>query len=458
MSKLWGGRFSKKSNKLADHFSFSISYDKCLAKYDVAGSIAHADMLGKCKIIPKKDANKIVNGLKRIEKQILSGKFKYDLKAEDIHTNIQSTLKKLIGEAADKLHTARSRNDQIALDVRLYCREEVKLTISALTSLQKAILSFASKNKEVIVPAYTHMQSAQVILLAHQMLAYVEMFDRDIARLKDAQARAEVMPLGSCALSGTTLPIDRVFVAKKLGFKSVSPNSIDGVSDRDFIIEIISALSIIAMHLSRVSEDLIIWVTSEFDFIDIDAAFCTGSSIMPHKKNPDILELIRGTTGTIYGNLSSILNLMKGLPSTYNRDMQLDKPPLFESVETTKEMLVLMAKLFSGLKVKKESLENGIKNEAMFSVDLMEYLIRKGVSYREAHDTIGKMVKTCLDKNKKISQMSMEEMLKYSKTFSADAKKLLNPLASITAKKSFGSTNPKLVEKQLLKWKSKLHA
>ncbi|MDP8266667.1 MAG: argininosuccinate lyase [Candidatus Aceula meridiana] len=458
MSKLWGGRFSKKSNKLADHFSFSISYDKCLAKYDVAGSIAHASMLGKCKIIPKKDADKIVKGLKKIEEQILSGKFKYDLKSEDIHTNIQDTLKKSIGNAADKLHTARSRNDQIALDVRLYCREKVKQTIFALIALQKSILSFANKNKKIIVPAYTHMQSAQVILLAHQMLAYVEMFDRDIARLKDAQKRAEVMPLGSCALSGTTLPINRNLVAKKLGFKTVSANSIDGVSDRDFIIEIISALSIVAMHLSRVAEDLIIWVTSEFNFIDIDAAFCTGSSIMPHKKNPDILELIRGTTGKIYGNLSAILNLMKGLPSTYNRDMQLDKPPLFESVETTKEMLVLMANLFSGLKIKKESLENGIKNEAMFSVDLMEYLIRKGVSYRQAHDTIGKMVKTCLDKNKKISQLSTEEMQKYSKKFSSDAKKLLNPLASVTAKKSFGSTNPKLVEKQLLKWKNKLYA
>ncbi|MDD3375610.1 MAG: argininosuccinate lyase [Candidatus Omnitrophica bacterium] len=458
MNKLWGGRFTKESSKLADDFSFSISYDKCLAKYDIAGSIAHAQMLDKCKIIPKKDANKIVSGLKKIEKQILTEKFKFDLKAEDVHTNIQSALKKQIGSASDKLHTARSRNDQIALDIRLYCLDQIALLFKEINSLQTSILDFALKNKDVIIPAYTHLQSAQVVLLAHHMLAYVEMLQRDKARLLDAGERLDVLPLGSCALSGTSLKIDRAFVAKKLGLKAVSENSIDAVSDRDFVIEIISSLSIVAMHLSRISEDLILWVTNEFNFIDIDAAFCTGSSIMPHKKNPDVLELIRGTTGKIYGNLSEILNLMKGLPLTYNRDMQLDKPPLFESVDTVKQMLEVLSALFKGITIKKRSIEKEIQNEALFSVDIMEYLIKKGVSYREAHDTIGKMVKDCLDKDKKISDLTTSQLKEYSQSFSTDVKKLLNPKTSILNKKSFGSTNPSMVYAQLLKWKKKLNA
>ncbi len=458
MSKLWGGRFTKKSSKLADDFSFSISYDKCLAKYDVAGSIAHAQMLGKCKIISKKDSDKIVSGLKKIQKQILGGKFKFDAKAEDIHTNIQNVLKKQIGSAADKLHTARSRNDQIALDIRLYCLDQIALLFKGINNLQSSILGFALKNKDVIVPAYTHLQSAQVVLLAHHMLAYVEMLQRDKARLLDAGERLDLSPLGSCALSGTTLKTDRDFVAKKLGLKGICENSIDAVSDRDFVIEIISSLSIAAMHLSRISEDLILWVTNEFNFIDIDGAFCTGSSIMPHKKNPDILELIRGTTGKIYGNLSEILSLMKSLPLTYNRDMQLDKPPLFESIDTVKQMLEVLAALFKGVKIKKESINKKTENEALFSVDIMEYLIKKGVSYREAHDTIGKIVKECLDENQKISDLSIQQLKSYSPKFSNDVKKLLNAKASVVSKKSAGSTNPSLVHNQLLKWKKKLNA
>lgn len=458
MSKLWGGRFSKKSDPLADQFSFSLSYDKRLAKHDIAGSIAHAEMLGKCKIIPAKDAQKIVAGLKKIQAQVAANKFKFSDTDEDVHTNIQNVLKKLIGTEADKLHTARSRNDQVVLDMRMYCKEEIDKIVKKLTDLQKTILGFALKNKDVIIPAYTHLQAAQVVMLAHHMLAYVEMLERDKTRFLDIKKRVDVMPLGSCALSGTTLPIDRVFVAKKLKFAAVAQNSIDAVSDRDFIVEILAALSIVSMHLSRMSEDLILWVTHEFNFIEIDMAFCTGSSIMPHKKNPDTLELIRGTTGKIYGNLFAALNLMKALPLTYNRDMQLDKPPLFDSVDTVEQMVDLLAKIFATLKVKNFVAQKAIVNEAFFTVDLMEYLIKKGVSYRQAHDTIGRMIKECPDKGKKLSSLTPVELKKYSDAFSSDIKGILNAAASVKAKKSLGSTNPALVKKQLITWKKKLHA
>ena len=458
MSKLWGGRFSKKSDPLADQFSFSISYDERLARYDIEGSIAHAQMLGKCKIIPAQDAKKIIAGLKKIYAKVLSGKFKFDASQEDIHTNIQDILKKLAGPSADKLHTARSRNDQVVLDVRLYCRAEIVKMMQGITALQKTILSFADKNKDVIIPAYTHLQAAQVVLLAHHMLAYVEMLERDKTRLQDAYKRVNSMPLGSCALSGTTLPIDRMYVAKKLGFSAVTNNSIDAVSDRDFIVETLSALSVIAMHLSRISEDLILWVTHEFNFIELDMAFCTGSSIMPHKKNPDTLELIRGTTGKIYGHLLNALNLMKALPLTYNRDMQLDKPPLFDSIDTVKQMVELLAKIFTTLKVKKDFAKKAIANESFFTVDLMEYLIRQNVSYRDAHDIVGKMVKECLDQGKKLSELSADQLKKYSPKLSTDIKKIFCAHNSINARKSLGSTNPKMVSSQLAIWKAKLNA
>ncbi len=458
MNKLWGGRFNKKSHQLADHFSFSIQYDHVLAKHDVRGSIAHVQMLKQCKIIPKQDADKILAGLKRIDLKIKKGQFLFDSKAEDIHTNIQQMLKKDIGESADKLHTARSRNDQIALDMRLYCREETHNIILLLTTVQKSILSFAITNRDVIIPAYTHLQSAQVVLLAHHMLAYIHMFERDKQRLNDGLKRINVLPLGSCALSGTTLKTNRKILADLLKFDAISCNSMDAVSDRDFVIEMISALSILAMHLSRISEDLVLWASQEFDFINIDASFCTGSSIMPHKKNPDILELIRGTTGKIYGHLMNLLTLMKGLPLTYNRDMQLDKPPLFDSVTSLKEMLNILTELFHSLQINKQSLPGKCDNESFFSVDLMEYLISQGVAYRHAHDIIGQMVKDCLDNGKRISELSLKELKAYSPFFSHQTKDLLNANNSVHRKKSLGSTNPIHVNQQLLKWKKNLHA
>lgn len=457
MSKLWGSRFKGKTDKLADKFSFSISYDYRLAKYDCLGSIAHATMLGNSGIISKSNSSKIVSGLKKILKQIETNKFKFDPKAEDIHTNIQNVLKKLIGPAADKLHTARSRNDQIVLDMKMYCMDELSLIINSLAKLQKAILKFAEKNKDVIIPAYTHLQAAQVVLLSHHMLAYIEMLERDKERLLDTIIRTDRMPLGSCALSGTSLPIKRQDVTKMLEFCQTTENSIDSVSDRDFIVEAISNLAICGMHFSRMSEDLIIWSTNEFNFVNIDWSMCTGSSIMPHKKNPDILELIRGETSGLYSNLNHILVLLKGLPLTYNRDLQLDKPATFESIDKAKDIIELLTKLFTNLKANKKTIDKSIKSETFFSVDIVEYLIKKGVSYREAHDAVGKIIRDRIDKEKSICDLTKTELKKFNTKLDMDVKKLLNPEMSVRIKRSFGSTNPKMVEKQINKWKRKLN-
>jgi len=456
--KLWGTRFSKKSNPLMDKFTSSISFDKRLAKYDIAGSVAHARMLHKQKIIPSKDAYAIVKGLKELAVQINSGKFKFDERAEDVHSNIQDALFKKIGGPALKLHTARSRNDQIALDIRMYLTEEVSGLIALISTLQKSILYFGRRNSAVIIPGYTHLQVAQCVLLSHHLLAYIESLERDKARLSDAQKRISVMPLGSCALSGTGLPIDREFVKKELAFKSVTSNSLDSVSDRDFIIEILADLSILSVHLSRFAEDLILWSTKEFDFIDIDFSFCTGSSIMPHKKNPDVLELIRGYVGRIHGDLSNVLILMKGLPLSYNRDLQLDKPPLFNSIDTVKDILGILAEVFKHVSVNEETIVKKLMDESLFSVDVVEYLIKKGLSYRQAHDIVGKMVRGCLDKGKKISSLTPEELKKYSPKLKADVKNILNAWTSVTLKTSYGGTNPGLVRQQLKKWSKRLNA
>jgi argininosuccinate lyase len=454
--KLWGTRFPKKTNILTDKFTSSLYFDKRLAKYDVLGSIAHAKMLGKQKIISLKDANLIIKGLNSILKDVEKGVFKFDHKAEDIHSNIQDVLLKRIGEAAHKLHTARSRNDQVALDVRMYIKDEIGMLTHLIKNLQGEILSFAKKNEKVILPGYTHLQMAQCILFAHHMLAYIESLERDKKRFFDAEKRVDEMPLGSCALSGTGLPIEREFVKKELGFKALTENSIDSVSDRDFIIEVLADLSILAVHLSRIAEDLILWATKEFNFIDIDFSFCTGSSIMPHKKNPDVLELIRGSVGKIHGDLSSVLILMKGLPLSYNRDMQLDKPPLFDAIETVKDILQIFIEMFKNIRVKEEVVAARLNDESLFSVDIVEYLITKGLPYRKAHDIVGRLVKDCLDKGKNISDLSDTELKKYSNKLGPEVKKILNAWASVNLKVSHGSTNPRLVKRQINFWAKRL--
>ncbi len=454
--KLWGTRFSKITHALTDKFTSSIAFDQRLAKYDILGSIAHARMLGKQKIIPQKDAQAIIKGLNLILKDIQSGKFKFDAGAEDIHSNIQELLAKKIGEPAAKLHTARSRNDQVALDIRMYLKSEVDDLAENIALLQKSILKLAKSSIQVIIPGYTHLQVAQPVLMSHHLLSYVEGLERDKSRLLDAKKRIDAMPLGACAFSGTGLPINREMVRKELKFSALTANSIDSVSDRDFILEVLSSLTILSVHLSRIAEDLILWSTSEFNFIDIDFSFCTGSSIMPHKKNPDILELIRGSVGKIHGDLSSVMILMKGLPSSYNRDLQLDKPPLFDAVDTISDILEIMVALFANIVIEKEAIAAKLKDESMFSVDIVEYLIKKGVSYRKAHDIVGKMVVDCLDKGKKISALSARELKKYSDKLSPDLGNVLNAKASVALKSSYGSTNPKLVAKQITIWGKRL--
>jgi len=454
--KLWGTRFSKITNALTDKFTSSIVFDQRLAKYDILGSIAHARMLGKQKIIPQKDAQTIIKGLNIILKDVQSGKFKFDPQAEDIHSNIQELLVKQIGQPAFKLHTARSRNDQVALDIRMYLKSEIDDLVENISQLQKSILKFAKSSGLVIIPGYTHLQIAQPVLMSHHLLSYLEGLERDKTRLQDAKKRIDAMPLGACAFSGTGLPIDREFVRKELGFAILTANSIDSVSDRDFILEVLAGLSILSVHLSRIAEDLILWSTHEFNFIDIDFSFCTGSSIMPHKKNPDILELIRGSVGKIHGDLSSVMILMKGLPSSYNRDLQLDKPPLFDAVDTMKDILEIFMALFGNIVIEKEALASKVRDESLFSVDIVEYLIKKGLSYRKAHDIVGSMVIDCLDKGKKISSLTDIQLKNYSDKLTPDIRKILNAQASVTLKSSYGSTNPKLVAKQLARWSQQL--
>jgi argininosuccinate lyase len=456
VEKLWGTRFAKKTSRLTNKFTSSISFDQRLAKYDILGSIAHVKMLGKQKIIPKKDAGQIVKGLNAILKEVKARKFEFDPQAEDIHSNIQDELIKKIGKVAHKLHTARSRNDQIVLDVKMYLKDEIDTLIELIAELQKSILRFAKDNSKIIIPGYTHLQVAQCVLLAHHLLAYIEGLERDKERIIDAKKRVDLMPLGSCALSGTGLPIDREYVKKQLGFKNLTENSIDSVSDRDFIIEILADLSILSVHLSRMAEDLILWSTQEFNFIDIDFSFCTGSSIMPHKKNPDVLELIRASVGKIHGDFSSVLILMKGLPLSYTRDLQLDKPPLFDAIDTVRDILEIFIALFKNINIKEKEIAKKLEDESLFSVDIVEYLIKKGLWYRQAHDIVGRMVRDCLDKAKKLSNLSVWQLKKYSNKLDEDVKNILNACASVKSKKSYGGTNPKLVAKQLSIWSKKL--
>ncbi|KPK42048.1 MAG: argininosuccinate lyase [Omnitrophica WOR_2 bacterium SM23_29] len=454
--KLWGGRFKKGQDPEFERFSSSISFDYKLAKYDCLGSIAHAKMLGKCKIIPKKDADVIVSGLNKILRQIQSGKFKYDPTAEDIHTNIQNVLEAKVGKAALKLHTARSRNDQVALDTRMYCKEKIGQIYGLIAGLQKSLVNFAGKNTDIIIPGFTHLQHAQPVLLAHHILAYCQMLERDKCNLQCAYAATDVLPLGSCALAGTSLKIDRKYLAGLLGFSKISENSIDAVSDRDYVIEFLSSLSLLSMHLSRLASDLIIWSMPEVGYVEIDERFCTGSSIMPQKVNPDFLELTRGLAGKIYGNLIAVLTVMKGLPLSYNRDMQYDKEPLFDSVERISTALSIFTKLIKGVKIVKGNIERALLDESLYATDLAEYLIKKGVDSRGAHTIVGRLISSTLSKKQRISGLTLTELKRFSPKFESDIFRLLSPQVSVLSKSSSGGTSPAQVKKQLRRWKDAL--
>jgi len=450
--KMWGGRFKKKMDKSVLSFTSSIAIDKELAVYDCLGSIAHAKMLGKTKIIPQKDAKAIVKGQNSILKSLKNSTFKIDKHFEDIHSNIQFALDKKIGCPAGRLHTARSRNDQVVNDTRMYCKDRCDAILKSLMSLQHSILGAAKKYFGLVVPGYTHLEHAQPLLFSHVLLAYVEMLDRDRARLLDARKRIDILVLGSGALAGTTLPIDRNYVKKLLGFQAISKNSLDAVSNRDFVVEFLSVLSIISMHLSRISEDLILYGTKEFGIVEIDEKYCTGSSLMPQKKNPDVLELIRGRTSQIYGSLLSVLSMLKGLPLSYNRDMQLDKEPLFNSIETVKEELDLLKGLFGSIKVNKKKVALMFKDEAIFATDIAEYLVKKGVAFRLAHEVTGKLVRHCEKKKKNITDLNIKNLKKFSKLFEKDIFKTLNAASSVKLKRSLGSTRPSFVKKEIERW------
>jgi len=449
MSKLWGGRFKKKTNPLVEEFTKSIHFDKRLAEFDCLGSIAHAEMLGKCKIIPKKEAKRIISALQSILTQIKKGGFEFKPSAEDVHTAIQDALYKKIGKIGCKLHTARSRNDQIALDIRMYCKEEIGSIVDEILKLKKSILSFARKNANIIVPGFTHLQNAQPVLLSHQLLAYCEMLDRDIARLSDCKKRVDVLPLGACAISGTSLPIDRKLVAKRLGFSKIAQNSIDAVSDRDFVIEFIFALSVLAMHLSRLAEDFIILNSQAFGLLEIGDEICTGSSMMPQKKNPDVLELVRGKSGELYGSLVEILTIMKGLPLSYNRDMQQDKEPLFSAVDNIIGSLQILALFFKDLRINKKRAGELLQDEALYATDIMEYLVRKGVALRDAHEIVGKVMLHCSDKKLNLSEVPLRQLRFFSSCFNKDVYDLLDAKKSVNLKKSYGGTSPKQVKSRL---------
>lgn len=455
--KLWGGRFQKPLDKDTLDFTKSIAFDKRLALYDIEGSIAHAKMLGKCNIIPRKDSKILVKGLLSLRNKL--NKIKFDDKEEDVHSAITNLLYKEVGRVTDKLHTSRSRNDQIALDVRMYCKVEIKDIIEEIQSLQRCFLAGAKKfKKSVTMPSYTHLKNAQCILLSHQLLAYIEMLERDKQRLQDSFERVDVMPLGSVAHRGTTLSIDRFYVAKLLGFSKVSDNSIDSVSDRDFVIEILSNLAILSMHLSRISEDFIIWSSDEFGFVEGSDAHYTGSSMMPNKKNPDPLELIRGYAGEMYGNLLSVLVMMKGLPLIYNRDMQLDKPPLFNSIDKIKDMLNILTKVLYGIKVNKERMVGVSQgNEYIYAADISEYLVTKGYPSRGAHDIVGRIVLYSIEKAILIKEISDKKLKEFAPELNRNViKKLINPFESIKRVKSYGGTSPKSVELQIANWGRKL--
>ena len=456
MDKLWGSRFKKRTHPLVEKFTSSISYDYKLGKYDVLVSIAHAKMLGKTKIIPAKDSAKIVKGLESILKKVENGRFVFDQNCEDIHTDIQNALEKKIGKVAEKLHTARSRNDLVATDLRMYAKNEIKNLKLGIKNLQLILVNFSKKNIKVIIPGFTHLQHAQPVCLAHQILAYVEMLERDKDRLNDADKRCDVLPLGSAALSGTSLPIDRNYVAKLLGFSKVASNSIDAVSDRDFVLEILADLSILSMHLSRMAEDLILWMSPEFGLLELDEAFATGSSLMPQKKNPDVLELVRANTGTSYGNLISFLTTMKGLPLSYNRDMQLDKLPLFNSVESLNICLEVLAGLIKSVKVNQNQALILSSDELLCATDLVEYLVKKGVAFKQAHNIVGKVVSSALEKGIFLSEIPLGQWKKNSPHFKKDVYRLLNPQVSVAAKRTFGGTNPQSVNRQLQGWKKRL--
>lgn len=446
---LWEGRFKKSIDSKTNDFNSSISFDSRMYKQDILGSIAHAKMLAKQGIIEQIEADKIVNELNKILEEISNGSLKIDLEAEDIHMFVEAELTKRLGDTGKRLHTARSRNDQVALDLRMNLKDETNILVKLLKELIGTLIEKSEENINTVMPGYTHLQRAQPITFAHHLMAYVEMLLRDIDRLKATYNRMNVLPLGSCALAGTTYNIDRDFVKKELGFYDISQNSLDGVSDRDFVIELASNISIIMMHLSRISEEIILWCSWEFKFIELDDAFSTGSSIMPQKKNPDIAELIRGKTGRVYGDLITLLTMMKGIPLAYNKDMQEDKEAIFDSIDTVKICIETLIPMLKTMKVLKQNMKNAASKGFINATDCADYLVKKGIPFRKAYKIVGQIVSYCIDNNTTLEDLQMEQYKKFDNNFESDIYDAISLEKCVTNRNTVGGPSPSQVKSRI---------
>ncbi len=447
--KLWGGRFAQATSDVVEKFSASEHFDRRLYPQDILGSQAHARMLSRCGIISEQDAEKIVAGLEEIKRQIRQGRFEWRAELEDVHMNIEKALTDLIGEAGGRLHTARSRNDQVATDLRMYVREQIMKVDRLLAGLQGAFIHQAREHMGLIMPGFTHLQKAQPVLWSHHMLAYFEMFKRDRLRLRDCLKRVNICPLGSAALAGTDFEIDRYMTARELGFDDVCTNSLDAVSDRDFAIEFVFVLCTVMMHLSRLSEELVLWTSSEFAFVELPDAFCTGSSIMPQKKNPDVPELVRGKTGRVYGHLIALLTLMKGLPLAYNRDLQEDKEALFDALDTASSCLNVMKFLVAGMEPRYDRLQEDTKTGFLTATDLADYLVKKGLPFRQAHEVVGKAVARCIASNRELTDLDLAELKSLHPSIQEDVLKVLDVKGSVDSRNCPGGTGTEAVKEQL---------
>ncbi len=445
----WGGRFNQPTDEFVKIFGASVFFDKILAPYDIAGSIAHATMLCEVGLLTKEEKSQIISGLNAILKEIQADKFNWSVDLEDVHMNIEARLVAMIGDAGKKLHTGRSRNDQVATDIRLYLREQIDDISDEIKRLQTALLDLAEKEVSTLLPGFTHLQAAQPVSFGHHMMAYFEMLSRDAERLIDCRKRLNSMPLGSAALAGTTYPIKRTRTAELLGFERICHNSLDGVSDRDFAIEFLSVASIIMMHLSRFSEELILWSSAQFDFIELPDSFCTGSSIMPQKKNPDVPELVRGKTGRVYGNLTSMLTIMKSQPLAYNKDNQEDKEPLFDTVDTLKACLRVFADMVPTIQAKRDNMYNSTKKGYTTATDLADYLVKKGLPFRDAHEVVGLSVAYGLKMQKDLSELSLEELQKFDTRIENDVFDVLSLEGSLCARDHLGGTAPNQVKQAI---------
>jgi len=442
VEKPWGGRFTEPTDAFVEAFTASVTFDKRLYAHDIAGSVAHATMLAKVGVLTDEERDAIVSGLAVIKTEIEAGAFEWSVAREDVHMNIEARLIENIGDVGKKLHTGRSRNDQVATDIRLYLRDELQACVTELTRLQTALVNMAEQEAGTIMPGFTHLQTAQPVTFGHHLLAWFESLKRDHGRLMDCAKRINIMPLGAAALAGTSYPIDRVYTAQLLGFDTPTENSLDSVSDRDFAIEFVSAAALIMMHLSRFSEEIILWASAQFDFIELGDSFCTGSSIMPQKKNPDVPELIRGKTGRITGNLMSLLMLMKGQPLAYNKDNQEDKEPLFDTVDNLRASLRVFADMIPALSAKRDNMREAARHGFSTATDLADYLVRQGVPFRDAHEVVGKAVRLGVDSGRDLAEMSLEELQGFSDKIQQDVFEVLTLEGSVAARDHLGGTAP----------------